>query len=208
MITVLIADDNRMVRRGLRSILEDTENVSIAGEVSTGLEAIQWVQETPVDVVLMDIRMPGMDGITATKEILRIRPGVKVLVLTIVDEAEVLSRAIAAGAQGCLIYDRFIPETLPKRICDLVSGNFLVTMPSSALESSFRPNVLQSLTKREREILGLIRAGKTNREISETIHIHEWTVRTHIYNLYMKLGLTSRYQAIRLKLDGLPDYDG
>lgn len=208
MITVLIADDNRMVRRGLRSLLEDTEDISISGEVSTGLEAIQWIQETTVDVVLMDIRMPGMDGITATEAILRIRPEVKVLVLTIVDESEILSRAIAAGAQGCLIYDRLIPETLPKRIRDIVSGNFLVTMPLSAMENSFKSNALQTLTKREREILDLIRTGKTNREISETIHVQERTVKTHIYNLYVKLGITSRYQAIRLKLDDLLDYDG
>ncbi|MFO8009320.1 MAG: response regulator transcription factor [Dehalococcoidia bacterium] len=208
MITILIADDNRMVRQGLRSLLEDEGDILIAGEASTGLEAIQWVRSTPVDVVLMDIRMPGLDGITATTQIMQIRPEVKVLVLTIVDESGTLARAIAAGAHGCLVYDRLTPETLPEHIRAIVRDSS-VTMPPSVAESLIRHNDFRrALTRREKEILNLIAEGKTNREIGEIISVQEKTVKVHIRNLYAKLGIKSRYQAIRLGLDDGFDHDG
>lgn len=208
-ITVLIVDDNFVIRRGLRSLLELDENIEILGEASTGLEAVQWVRNSPVDVVLMDIRMPNMGGIKATADILTVRPESKVLMITIVEDPLTVAQAIIAGAKGYLTYGRFNSEELSQAINTVHNGGAIIT-PAVApvlLDLAGDKEIAKaqegeqaipgdSLTSREKDILMLIAAGKGNREIAETLSIEEKTVKNYINNIYSKLRLKSRYEAI------------
>jgi len=208
-ITLLIVDDNFVVRMGIRSLLQLQKDIVILGEASTGQEAIQRVQESPVDVVLMDLRMPDMNGIRATAEILRIRPESKVLVLTVVEDPVYLAQAILVGAAGHLVYGHFTSEMLIEAIRTVRSGHTIITpsvasvlldLANSAITDTQYKTALTTstpLTPRESEILNLIASGKGNRDIAEILHIEEKTVKNHINNIYSKLHIKSRYEAIR-----------
>ncbi len=207
-ISVLIVDDNFVVRKGLHNFLETLEDVTVLGEVSTGRAATSWLTDNTVDVVLMDIRMPDTDGITATEKITRLNPQTKVLMLSVVADQATLLRALLAGAKGYLVYGQFTPEELLDAIRAVVHGH-VVTQPRVApalldnLESCL-DNIhdiadmenMEPLTERERDILGLIALGKNNREIAAALNIAEKTVKNHINNIYSKLQIRSRYQAI------------
>lgn len=207
-ITLLIVDDNFVVRRGIRSLLQPEKHIIILGEASTGKEATQIVQESPVDVVLMDLRMPDMNGIRATAEILRIRPESKVLVLTVVEDPVYLAQAILAGAAGHLVYGHFTSEKLIEAIRTVRAGGTIITpsiasvlldLASSGTTDAQAKAILVTsnpLSPRESEILNLIAAGKGNRDIAEILHIEEKTVKNHINNIYSKLHIKSRYEAI------------
>ena len=209
---VLIADDNVVIRQGLRSLLDAEEGISVIGEASTGAEAIQLVRKHPVDVVLMDLRMPVIDGISATAEIMRERPEVKVLVLTVTEDPMTLARSVQAGARGYLVYSHFTPEELLRAVCAVASGDqialsapvalALERMPSKSVErqSPEETQMREPLTSREAEILELIADGRSNAEIAEMLVVEEKTVKNHITRLYSKLDINSRYEAIRLKL--------
>lgn len=211
-VSILIVDDNFVARRGLRSFLTTHDNIHIAGEAVNGREAIAWVQEHDVDLVLMDVRMPDTDGIKATAEITRINPEIKVIMLTVVEDQAVLVQALLAGARGYLVYGRFTPD-------DLVIAIRKVQAGGSALEPEVSPALLdhirshaeeisgtsdmekmEPLTSREKEILGLIATGKGNRDIADVLGIEEKTVKNHINNIYSKLQIKSRYQAIAYML--------
>lgn len=207
-ITILIVDDNFVARRGLRSFLQMENDIVVLGEASTGSAAIEWIRGTPADVVLMDVRMTGMDGIEATAEILKIRPETKVLMLTVVEEQAILLRALLAGARGYLVYGQFTPECLTEAIRTVASGGSTITPPlAPQILDHIRNNVtsihdiaelesMEPLTPREKEIFGLIAIGKGNREIANTLNIEEKTVKNHINNIYSKLQIKSRYEAI------------
>jgi DNA-binding NarL/FixJ family response regulator len=207
-INILIVDDNFVARRGLRSFLQTENDFTIVGEASTGRAAVDWIKEKPVDIVLMDVRMPDTDGIEATTEIVRLRPETRVLMLTVVEEQATLLRALLAGARGYLVYGRFAPEELIKAIRTIGAGG-TTTIPSIApallkdIESYISGSQdiaemesMEPLTAREREILSLIATGKGNREIAATLNIEEKTVKNHINNIYSKLQIKSRYEAI------------
>ncbi len=207
-IRILIVDDNFVARRGLRSFLQTEGDIAVVGEASTGRAAIEWVQGNAADIVLMDVRMPDTDGIEATTQILKLKPKTKVLMLTVVDEQSTLLRALLAGAKGYLVYGRFTPEELIKAIRVIGTGG-TVAIPSVApalLENieSYLTGVqdiaemenMEPLTTREKEILSLIAIGKGNREIAENLNIEEKTVKNHINNIYSKLQIKSRYEAI------------
>lgn len=206
--TVLLVDDNFVARRGLRSFLQTESDIVVLGEASTGRAAIEWIRSKFADVVLMDVRMPDTDGIEATAEIVKLRPESKVLMLTVIDEQSTLLRALLAGAKGYLVYGQFTPEGLVKAIHTVVSGG-TVTMPpvAPALLDNIQTYVtsvhdiaelesMEPLTAREKEILGLIAVGKGNREIANALNIEEKTVKNHINNIYSKLQIKSRYEAI------------
>jgi DNA-binding NarL/FixJ family response regulator len=207
-INILIVDDNFVARRGLRSFLQTENDFTIVGEASTGRAAVDWIKEKPVDIVLMDVRMPDTDGIEATTEIVRLRPETRVLMLTVVEEQATLLRALLAGARGYLVYGQFAPEELIKAIRTIGAGG-TTTIPSIApallkdIESYISGSQdiaemesMEPLTAREREILSLIATGKGNREIAATLNIEEKTVKNHINNIYSKLQIKSRYEAI------------
>ena len=206
MIKVLIVDDNFIVRRGLRSFLEIEGDITVAGEASSGEEAVDLMHETAADVVLMDIRMSGIDGIESTRRILRERPDVKVLMLTVMDDPVFLAKAILTGASGYLIYGHFAPASLRDAIKKVVSGGVVYIPPVSTFMEAGSGNgdvseggellAEGSLTGREEEIIKLIATGKENREIAAALHIEEKTVKNHINNIYSKINVTNRQEAI------------
>lgn len=212
MITVLIVDDNLVIREGLRHVLEDAEGISIIGEAQTGEEAIEWMKESPADIVLMDIRMPGMGGIKATAEITRLRPQTNVLVLSVTDNPYTLARSIRAGAKGCIGYDSFSVKQIIHAIHSLASSDSIVVPPSVELalaELAVNPEpdhtldeeaALDRLTTRQKEVFELVADGKSNSEIAGLLRLEEKTVKNHVRNVYTKLGIHSRYKAITFKL--------
>ena len=209
---LLIVDDNPVIRQGLRSLLESEEQLEVSGEASTGAEAIQWMKKNSTDVILMDIRMPIIDGIDATTEILRSHPQAKILILTVTEDPKTLARTLHAGARGYLVYSRFDPDELLKAIYTVSSGEEIAPSPAVALALGEMPAdepgakplpdmpVVEPLTDRETEILDLIADGRSNAEIAQALLLEEKTVKNHITRLYSKLGITSRYDAIRLRL--------
>jgi DNA-binding NarL/FixJ family response regulator len=207
-IKILIVDDNFVARRGLRSFLNAEEGITVEGEASTGLEAIEFIKHISVDIILMDIRMPNIDGIETTSEIIKIRPEIKVLILSVIDEQLVLIKAILAGASGYLVYGKFTPEYLLETICNVASGkNMIISLVSPEILNQAQNSItetqnidkiinIEPLTERERDILSLIAIGKRNREIASTLNIKEKTVKNNINNIYSKLHIRSRYEAI------------
>jgi NarL family two-component system response regulator LiaR len=199
-IRVLIADDHGIVRKGLTVLLATERDIKVVGEAQDGLEAVQKAGSLKPDVVLMDLVMPRMDGIEATRKITEAHPKVKVLVLTSFAADDKVFPAVKAGALGYLLKDSS-PEELVEAIHRVHRGE-----PS--LEPDIARKVLQEishpgkeqpssdpLTERELEVLRLIAQGLSNKEIASKIFIAEWTVRTHVSNILGKLHLASRTQA-------------
>jgi len=209
---LFIVDDNPVIRQGLRSLLEAEEQLEVSGEASTGAEAIQWMKKHSADVILMDIRMPVIDGIAATTEILRSSPQAKILILTVTEDPKTLARTLHAGARGYLVYSRFAPDELLNAVYTVASGEEIAPSPAVALALGDLPTdepgtaplqdlpLVEPLTARETEILDLIADGRSNAEIAQVLLLEEKTVKNHITRLYSKLNITSRYDAIRLRL--------
>jgi len=207
-IYLLIVDDNFVARRGLRSFLGTEDGITVAGEAASGREAIDWVRGNGADIVLMDIRMPDTDGIAATVEITRLAPRTRVVMLTVVEDQAVLIQAILAGARGYLVYSRFTPEELAEAIRRVHAGETVfrpevspsllrhISEHASEVSDIREMENMEPLTAREKEILGMIATGTGNRDIAEELGIEEKTVKNHINNIYSKLQIKSRYQAI------------
>lgn len=204
-IRVMIVDDNFVVRRGLHSSLVFDPTIILVGEASSGDEAIELARERVPDVILMDIRMPGRDGISATAVISDESPTTKVLMLTWSEDPEHLRSAVLAGARGYLVHGRFSPERLAEAVHVVHEGGALITpMLAPALLDFVRQNAQgrrgksagTMLTPREVEVLEYIVAGKSNREIAVILYIEEKTVKNHVSNIYSKLHLKNRYEAI------------
>ena len=205
-VRVLLVDDDDLMRAGLRSVLSSDDTIEVAGEAGDGGEALGRVRETQPDVVLMDIRMPGVDGISATREVLAGSVDVKVVVLTTFEDDDYIFDALSAGASGFLL-KRTKPEELISAIHAVADGDSLLspsvtrrvidrmaTQPVAGLSGAR----LEKLTPREREVLELIGRGLSNREIAESFVIEESTVKTHVKRILMKLGLRDRVQAVIL----------
>jgi DNA-binding NarL/FixJ family response regulator len=205
-VRIVLVDDDDLMRAGLRSVLSSDETIEVVGEAGGGREAVDRIRQLRPDLVLMDIRMPNLDGISATREVLAASPDVKVVVLTTFEQDDYIFDALSAGASGFLL-KRTKPEELIAAIHTVAEGDSLLspsvtrrvvdrmaTQPSP-VQSSRR---LDRLTPREREVLELVGRGLSNREIAEAFVIEESTVKTHVKRILMKLGLRDRVQAVIL----------
>jgi DNA-binding NarL/FixJ family response regulator len=205
-IRVFVVDDQALVRAGFRMILEAEPDLVVAGEAADGEEAVARITANPPDVVLMDVRMPGVDGIEATRRVLGDgeHPGVRVIMLTTFDMDEYVYDALRAGASGFVLKD-VPPEQLVDGIRAVHTGSSLLSPAITRRMIEARldrpgagppPRLLQSLTPREREILGLLGRGLSNAEIAESLFVSETTVKTHVGRVLMKLQLRDRVQAV------------
>jgi DNA-binding NarL/FixJ family response regulator len=205
-ISVLIADDQPLVRAGLRAILETQPDIAIAGEALDGLDAIELSRRRRPDVVLMDVKMPRLDGIEATRRIVS-ESDVAVLVLTTFDLDEYVYEALRAGASGFLLKDA-PPEQLIAGVRVLAAGEALIApaitkrlierFAQTAPPAATPPAGLEDLTPRELEVLVLIARGRSNREIAEELVLSEATVKTHVKRVLAKLGVRDRVHAVVL----------
>ncbi|MFI0929253.1 response regulator [Streptomyces sp. NPDC021012] len=216
MTTVLIADDQPMQRFGFRMLLESQDDMTVVGEASNGTEAIRLVDRHHPDVVLMDIRMPGLDGIEATRRIITTGSRTRILIVTTFDLDEYAYDGLRAGASGFLVKDAQ-PEELLSGIRAIAAGDAVVApsltrrlldayihhLPSTTAPPpppSEDPR-LATLTDREREILTVIGQGWSNTEIAERLHLAESTVKTHVGRILAKTGTRDRVQAVILAYD-------
>ena len=207
-VKVLIVDDQALVRAGFRMILESEPEIEIVGEAGDGAEAVEAVRELGPDVVLMDIRMPSLDGLEATRRLLA-APGQcpRVLMLTTFDLDEYVYEALRAGASGFMLKDT-PPEQLVEAIHVIARGDALLspTITKRVIEEFIRrppstmaverPAKLEELTARELEVLGFMARGLSNAEIAKDLFVSETTVKTHVARILMKLGLRDRVQAV------------
>jgi DNA-binding NarL/FixJ family response regulator len=202
--TVLIADDQALVRSGFRMIVEARPDLDVVGEAENGEDAVRLAAELDPDVILLDIRMPVMDGIEATRQLVASGSRARILVLTTFDLDEYVYAAIRAGASGFLLKD-VRPADLVDAIRLVAHGNALLgpTVTQRLLEhfgSGDRPPadaaVIDSLTEREHEILRLLASGLSNAEIAEQLVVTEATVKTHVSSILRKLGVRDRVQAV------------
>ncbi|MFB6839570.1 response regulator [Streptomyces sp. NPDC056361] len=217
MTTVLIADDQPMQRFGFRMLLESQDDMTVVGEASNGTEAVRLVDRHHPDVVLMDIRMPGLDGIEATRRIIATGARTRILIVTTFDLDEYAYDGLRAGASGFLVKDAQ-PEELLAGVRAVAVGDAVVAPsltrrlldayihhlpPSPTATGTPRPEDprLATLTDREREILTVIGQGWTNTEIAERLHLAESTVKTHVGRILAKTGTRDRVQAVILAYD-------
>jgi two-component system, NarL family, response regulator NreC len=203
MIKVLIADDHSIVRAGLRSLLGSEPSMELVGEASGGYEAIQLVEKTHPDVLVLDVSMPDLDGISVTKKIKSEFPGLRILILTLHEDKALLEEAIRAGASGYIL-KRAAEAELISAIQSITRGDMYVdpsmvrTLLGDAIQpASKQPAPSAALTARETEILKLIVEGYTNRQIGEELNISTRTVEGHRANISEKLGLHSRVEFVR-----------
>lgn len=199
-ISVLLIDDHRVVRQGLRDFLELQDDIEVVGEAGSGEEGVRAVQDKLPDVVLMDMVLPGIDGVEATRRIKAASPSTQVIVLTSFADDDKVFPAIKAGAISYLLKD-VQPEELAKAI-RAAQRNEAVLHPEVAAKlmqefNAPRPaeNSAEQLTEREMDVLRLIARGKSNKEIADTLIISEKTVKTHVSNILSKLHLADRTQA-------------
>jgi NarL family two-component system response regulator YdfI len=202
-IRVLIADDHLVVREGLSAILEAAEDMVPVGEATDGAEAVELTGELAPDVVLMDLRMPNMDGIEAIRQIKARYPAVEIVILTTYDDDEYIVRGLRAGARGYLLKDTG-RKVLFETIRAAVRGESL--LPQAVLEKVVahlaepKPAQMGRLSEREGEVLALIAQGAANKEIATRLHITERTVKAHVTSIFNKLGVNSRAEAVAVAL--------
>jgi DNA-binding NarL/FixJ family response regulator len=202
---VLIADDDDLMRAGLVELLSGDRSIEVVGEASTGREAVDRSRRLGPDVVLMDVRMPDLDGIAATRELTRVAPRVRVLILTTFEQDDYVFGALRAGASGFLV-KRTRPEDMIAAVHTVAGGDSLLSpsvtrrvidrtaqQPTPELADQAR---LDELTPREREVLELVARGLSNREIAAELVVEESTIRSHIRRILMKLDLRDRVQIV------------
>ncbi|HLK72914.1 MAG TPA: response regulator transcription factor [Streptosporangiaceae bacterium] len=213
-IQVILADDQPLVRAGLRRLLDQTSDIDVAGEAGTGAEAVRLARDTGADVVIMDIRMPGMDGIEATRLITAAGTHARVLVLTTFDDDDYVYGALRAGASGFLVKDMALEDILTavrvvaageamiapgvtRRLIGQFAGQQGSGRQGSGRQGSERkPRELTGITDREREVLRLVGLGMSNAEIAAALYITVGTVKTHMARLLAKLGARDRVQLV------------
>ena len=205
-IRVLVADDQAMVRSGFRMLLSGEPDIDVVAEAGTGAEAIQKAARFEPTVVLMDIRMPDLDGLEATRQIIEADPAARILILTTFDLDEYIYEALQAGASGFVLKDD-PPEQLIAAVRTVAAGEALLspTVTRRVIDQFSRaprpappPKGLAELTEREHEIFVLIAEGLSNAEIGARLFITDTTVKTHVTHIFQKLGLRDRVQAVVL----------
>jgi NarL family two-component system response regulator LiaR len=198
-ITVMLVDDHAIVRQGLRTYLGLQPDIEVVGEASDGREALAKVRETLPDIVLMDLVMPNVDGVEATRQVTALSPSTRVIVLTSFSEDEKVFASIKAGAQGYLMKD-VLPQDLVRAIRTVHRGEAQLDpeIARKLMQEFTNPQATapkHDLTEREMDVLRLIAQGKSNKEISEDLVLSEKTVKTHVSNILQKLHLSDRTQA-------------
>ncbi len=208
-IRVLVADDHSLFRKGVAAALADYPDIQLVGEASDGQQAVTKARELNPHVVLMDISMPGMDGLEATRRIKAEHPDIKIVILTIAEEDQNLFEAIKSGAQGYLL-----KNVEPRELAEMLRGVFRGEAPISrataakilaefarqAQGTTVGAQASGRLTRREREVLGLVASGSTNKEIATALGISPSTVKNHLQNILEKLHLDNRVQAAAFAL--------
>jgi len=210
MITVLLADDHPLIRKGFRLVLSAEPDIEVAGEAGDGAIAVSLCAELRPDVVLMDVRMPGRDGIAATRDILAAGLPSKVLILTTFDLDDYVYAGLRAGASGFLLKDTQ-PEGLVAAIHTIAAGDAVLapaatrrlirqftTQPAEPPDSRRAAQIQHALTGREQDVFALIAAGMSNSEIAARLHLSGGTVKIHVGRILAKLGLRDRVQAVVL----------
>ncbi|MGY1723189.1 response regulator [Blastococcus sp. SYSU DS0533] len=201
MIRVVVVDDHPVVRGGLVGWLDAQDDLAVVGEAGDGLEALAVVAGTAPDVVLMDLRMPRMDGATATERLATSHPGVRVLVLTTYDTDADIVRAVEAGATGYLLKDVPLPQ-LADAVRAAARGETVLAPPVAArLVSRLRAPAAEAPTARELEVLRGVARGLTNAEIGRELFIGEATVKTHLLRVFAKLGVDDRTRAVLVAVE-------
>ncbi|MFB4270762.1 response regulator [Nonomuraea sp. GTA35] len=195
-IRLLIADDHPVVRDGLSSMFASAPGFEVVGEAADGAAAVRLAQEAGPDVILMDLRMPGMDGLTAIKELTRLGVTARVLVLTTYDTDSHVLPAIEAGATGYLLKDSPREDLLRGARAAAKGDSVLSPSVAARLMNRVRTPAPQLLSRRELEVLELVAAGNTNREAAARLFITEATVKSHLLNIYAKLGVGDRAAAV------------
>jgi RNA polymerase sigma factor (sigma-70 family) len=204
-VRVLLVDDDDLMRAGLQSVLASDDTIEVSGEAADGRTAVDRARRLKPDVVLMDVRMPDLDGISATREVLAVSPDVKVVILTTFEDDDYIFGALSAGASGFLL-KRTRPEQLIAAIHTIADGDSLLS-PSvtrrviDRMAEQPRPDAsvgkrLDELTPRESEVLELVARGLSNSEIADRLVIEESTVKTHVKRILTKLRLRDRVQAV------------
>ncbi|MGY1634797.1 response regulator [Geodermatophilus sp. SYSU D01186] len=211
-IRVVLVDDQQMVRAGFRMVIDSQPDLTVVGEAGTGVEAVELLAHTAADVVLMDVRMPGMDGIEATRRVTALADPPRVVVLTTFDLDEYVVAAIGAGASGFLLKDA-APEEMLAAVRTVHAGDSVIAASSTRrLLQHVAPmlrgaaprtpaaedRALAELTPREREVLELMAFGATNTEIAGRLFVSEATVKTHVGRVLAKTGSRDRVQAVVL----------
>ena len=204
-IRVLVADDQSMVRAGFRMLLADEQDIEVVAEAENGREAVEKTARFNPDVILMDIRMPELDGLQATRRILAEDNGARILILTTFDLDEYVYEALSAGASGFVLKDDS-PEQLLAAIRTVAAGDALLspTVTKKVIKQFARhprpapPKELGELSERERDVFRLMAEGMSNSEIGQELFISETTVKTHVTHILQKLGLRDRVQAVVL----------
>ena len=204
-ITVLLADDHRILREGIRSLLEKEPDIEVVAEASEGGEAVAKAQQLSPDLVLMDITMPGMNGLEATRQIKALKPGVKVLILTMHESNQYISQFLRSGASGYVLKDTAAQELvgairavnqgdafLYPSIARMLLEEYLQKVQSGEERGSY-----DGLTDREREVLRMVAEGKTNKEIADDLSLSVRTVQAHRANLMGKLHMHDRTELVR-----------
>jgi DNA-binding NarL/FixJ family response regulator len=209
-IRVLIVDDQTLMRDGLKTILNLEENIEVAAVAKDGEEALEVCSSMIIDVVLMDIRMPKMNGVQCTKEIKRKYPSISVLILTTFDDDEYITEALSNGASGYILKD-IEGDALVKAVTDAYKGNFIlpsniaiklarsITSQNSAAEveeAQLAKDTLSDLSERELEIAKMIAQGFTNKQIATALYISLGTVKNYVSNIYSKIGVSERPAAV------------
>jgi len=204
-VRVLLVDDDDLMRAGLKAVLSTDAGIDVVAEAGDGRSAVVAARRHGPDVVLMDVRMPDLDGIAATREVVAVLPEIKVAILTTFEQDDYIFGALNAGASGFLL-KRTKPEELIAAIHTLAAGDSLLSpsvtrrvierMTEQPVPDSSAKELLERLTPREREVLELISGGLSNAEIAATFVIEESTVKTHVKRILMKLRLRDRVQAV------------
>jgi DNA-binding NarL/FixJ family response regulator len=204
-VRVLIADDDDLMRAGLRAVFSSDETIDVVGEAGDGRGAITRTRELRPDVVLMDVRMPNLDGIAATRDVLAVSPELKVIILTTFEQDDYIFGALRAGASGFLL-KRTRPEDLIAGIHTVAAGDSLLSpsvtrkvidrMAEQPAPDASSGERLTELTPREREVLELVARGLSNGEIAQAFVIEESTVKTHVKRILRKLHVRDRVQAV------------
>lgn len=213
-IRLLLVDDQLIIRQGLRSLLEAKPDLEVVGEAENGQQAIDQIETLQPDVVLMDVRMPVMDGVAATRHICQQLSSTKVLVLTTFDDDEYVSQAMRLGARGYLLKDthsddlaaaiRAVHKGYTQMGPGLLEKAMATPAPPTFSQPTHLPSELAGLTARERQVLCLIVAGASNREIAESLYISERTVKNHITHILSQLNVRDRTQAAMFASAFLP----